>query len=296
MKTPLVLLSLLLALPLRAEVDRAALVQLSASVLKIEVHRPQGGYALGSGVVIAPERIVTNCHVTQSGGPAWVLRGGVRWPVQAQASDSEHDLCVLRVPGLLARSVALGQAAGLRAGQSVTAVGYTGGLGIQTSGGEVVALHPHDGARVIQSSNWFTSGASGGGLFDDRMHLVGVLTFRLLGGEAHYFSAPAEWLQPLLDDESRYLPLADAAAPAGAYWQRTPAQQPTFLRAAALQSLERALAAAPDSAPAWLRLGLLLRSQGLPERLPEVRRALQRLDPALLRQLDDEAVAPAGRT
>ena len=223
----------------QAEVDRERLVQMGASVLKIEVRRAQGGYGLGSGVAIGAERIVTNCHVTQGGAEIWVLRGGVRWAARAQAADAEHDLCVLHVPGMRSQPVQLGRAADLKPGQSLTALGFTGGIGIQSSGGTVVALHPHDGAPVIQSSNWFTSGASGGGLFDDQLRLVGVLTFRLRGGALHYFSAPVEWLQPLLGDESRYEAVQANAPMRAAYWQRVPERQPPFLRAAALQNEAR---------------------------------------------------------
>ena len=45
-------------------------------------------------------------------------------------------------------------------GQKLTGVGYTGGVELQSSEGDVVALHRLDGAPVIQSTNWFTSGAS----------------------------------------------------------------------------------------------------------------------------------------
>ena len=58
-------LCVLAATPTRADMDRAVLFGLSASVLKIEALRVQGGFALGSGVVVAPETIVTNCHVTR---------------------------------------------------------------------------------------------------------------------------------------------------------------------------------------------------------------------------------------
>lgn len=328
------------ALPARAAVDRARLVQIGASVLKIEVHRKAGGYGLGSGVVVGVDRIVTNCHVTQDGGEIWVLRGGARWAARAQAIDSEHDLCVLHVPGMQAQRVDLGRAADLQPGQSLTAVGFTGGMGIQSSGGEVVALHPHDGAPVIQSSNWFTSGASGGGLFDDQLRLVGVLTFRLRGGALHYFSAPVEWLQPLLADLSRYAPIPHTPAMPPAFWQRAPERQPNFLRAAALQNerrwldlqalaqhwgrgdssnpapwvlqgqaltqlgrvteavqaLDHALTLAPDLASIWLQLGLLLQRRGPGERLQDVRRALQRLGPHLLQELDGHSDrAPADR-
>ena len=38
-----------------AEVDRASFISLGASVLKVEVLRAQGGYSLGSGVVVRPD-------------------------------------------------------------------------------------------------------------------------------------------------------------------------------------------------------------------------------------------------
>jgi serine protease Do len=268
----------------RSEVDHAVLLSLSASVLKIEVLRVQGGFSLGSGVVVAAETLVTNCHVTRDAVKINVLRGGVRWLATAQQSDIDRDLCVLRVPGLQASAVPLGQAERLAPGQTVSALGYTGGLGLQSSQGEVIALHRVDGGRVIQSSNWFSSGASGGGLFDQELRLVGILTFRLRGGEAHYFAAPVEWLRPMLD-----APLAETYAEVGpdrskrlAYWQRPVLDQPRFLKAALLQrddqwleleslASEWAHADASDPEP-WYLMGLALAQMN---RLPEAQYALE---------------------
>jgi hypothetical protein len=216
-----------------AEIDRAALVAASASVLRVEVQRAQGGLSLGSGVVVAPERVATNCHVTRDGGQAFVIRGGARWAVESQSSDAYHDVCVLRVPGLRATPVKLGDTKHLAIGQAVTALGYTGGVAIQVSGGEVVSLHRMDDALVVQSSNFFSSGASGGALFDDDLRLVGLLTFRMRGARAHYFAAPAEWLAARLQgQEASVKPLAAAEL---AFWQRPLADQPRFLRAAVLE-------------------------------------------------------------
>jgi serine protease Do len=266
-----------------AQTDRAAMMRLSASVWKIEVQRAQGGYSLGSGVAVASDQVLTNCHVTQDGRAVHVVRGGHRWRAQAQAANTEHDLCLLRVPGLDASTVMLGSSSTLIPGQAVTALGYTGGLLLQQSNGEVVALHRLDDGHVIQSSNAFTSGASGGGLFDEQQRLVGILTFRLRGGTAHYFSAPVEWLRPLQQDISRFVDVQPLQAGRPAYWQRSEVTQPYFLRAAVLERESRwdeleglafnwTRAAADDPQP-WYLHGLAL---GRLQRWPESQRALER--------------------
>lgn len=283
-------LSIGLVVPVHAELDRASFIGLSASVLKIEVRRAQGGYALGSGVVVRPDKVVTNCHVTRDAAEINVLRGGARWRVQSQAIDMEHDLCVLHAPGIQASVVTLGQIGDVKLGQPVTAVGYTGGLGIQSSSGDVVALHRHDRSNVIRVSNWFTSGASGGGLFDSDLRLVGILTYRLRGGEAHYFAAPVDWLGALVDDDTRYQPVMPMAGNAHPYWQKPVAQQPNFLQAALLERDEnwrelesltaRWLRTSSDDAEPWYLNGIALERL---DRLPEARAALERsvsLEPA----------------
>lgn len=216
--------------------DRAALVSLSTSVLKIEALRKQGGYSIGSGVAVGETRVVTNCHVTRDAEQVFVLRGDNRWRARAQRSDVDHDLCLLEVPGMEATVAKLGDAATpLRPGDDVIALGFTGGLGIQTSGGKVIALHRFDGGSVIQSTNWFNSGASGGGLFDARGALVGILTFRLRGGEAHYFAAPVAWVPPLIAQKGEAAPIAPIDPGTIAYWQRPIDGQPAFLQAAVLE-------------------------------------------------------------
>lgn len=267
----LLLLSLC-ALPCHAALERAELINLAASVLRIEAPRPSGGYSIGSGVAVGDDKVITNCHVTRDARSIFVLRGGVRWPASAQAANAERDLCLLTVPGLVAPVARLGKASGLAIGQALSALGYTGGLGIQSSNGEVVDLHRHDGGHVIQSSNWFSSGASGGGLFDDAGALVGILTFRLRGGESHYFAAPVEWVQQLIDG-ARAAP-STGSAQATPYWQGPAEAQPRFLQAAVMRRESRWsdlatlarewLRHAADDAEPWHLLGMALARQGKP--------------------------------
>lgn len=304
------LVTLLAAPPSLAVQDRSVFVGLSASVLRIEAPRRQGGFSIGSAVTVGHEMVVTNCHVTRDATAVEVVRGGVRWAADLQASDVERDLCLLHVPGLISPPVALGRAEGLALGQAVVALGYTGGVGIQNSNGEVVGLHRYEGSRVIRCSNWFSSGASGGGLFDDQGRLVGILTFRLRGGEAHYFAAPVEWVQHMLKERrsDSFREVAPLRTPLLPYWQAQPQAQPRFLQAALLTTQQRwqelsTLAdewvrADPDDGEPWYLLGTALGRLG---RATEARDALEcalRLEPARqaarqeLAQLPPAAAAP----
>ena len=83
-------------------------------------------------------------------------------------------------------------------GETVFALGFEGGRALQARGGIVRALHAYDGARVIESTTAFTSGASGGALFDAEGQLVAILTYRLRGDRHSYFSVPIEWFVPRL--------------------------------------------------------------------------------------------------
>lgn len=214
--------------------DQAAFVRLSAGITQVETLRANGEIGLGSGVVVAPGRVVTNCHVTRDALSIQVARGGDRMAVLGQAADVEHDLCLLDVPGLPNAPVTIGDARSLRVGDAVMALGFTGGFGLRRSAGQVVALHPLHGAPVIQSSNLFNSGASGGGLFDEQGRLVGILTFRMRGSGANYYSVPVDWLAPSLAGQARFAAVAPLAADAQPFWQRAPEVQPAFLQAARL--------------------------------------------------------------
>ena len=67
-----------------ASTDPAALVRLAGSVLRVEAPTVDGPLAVGSAVTVAPERVVTNCHVTRQARTVYVIRGGVRWQAELQ--------------------------------------------------------------------------------------------------------------------------------------------------------------------------------------------------------------------
>lgn len=238
------------AAPAAPEIGPAKAVRLVPSVLLVQASGDGDALQLGSGVVVAPETVATNCHVTRSARAVSVVQAGARLPARAQAPDAAHDLCLLQVPGLRAEPVALGSAADLAPGRPVLAIGYTGGTGPQLSLGRVVALHRWDGSHVVRSSTGFTSGASGGGLFDADGALVGVLTFRLRGGELHYYAAPADWLRAALAAPPAWRAIRPIEG--HGFWEAQGADLPRFLQAAELEHAARWPALA-RLAEAWSR-------------------------------------------
>jgi hypothetical protein len=274
-------LLLLCAAGASAQSSRAALIQFAPSIVKIEAVDREGRFQLGSGVIIAPGKVVTNCHVTRRAAMVAVLKHGLRLRANGQRADVERDLCLLRVPGLDGDAVPIAVPSSVKPGDPVIALGYTGGLGLQLSDGLVVARHRWSGSDIIQSTNWFTSGASGGALFNGDGGLIGILTFRLRGGESHYFSAPAEWLHVLIADEAGLVPVAPLSGLT--FWEATAEAQPFFLQAAPLeqgsqwqalaQLAQRWTGEAKDDAEAFYTQGIALDGLGQTE---AAIRALQR--------------------
>jgi serine protease Do len=211
----------------------AAFVSVSGSVVRIEADREQGGLSVGSGVTIAPSTVVTNCHVTRDAAAIRISGGGNLWKVTGQYADGAHDLCFLRAPSWNGRPAVLGERESLQLGQPVAAIGFTGGTGRTLRFGRVQALHTLDGGRIIESDTAFTSGASGGGLFDASGALVGLLTFRMRGSGGSYFSLPVRWIRERLPGEGQWTdiqPHPDTIP----FWQRDAETLPYFMRAVPL--------------------------------------------------------------
>jgi serine protease Do len=218
-----------------ADVDIGLFHKLAPSVVKIEAHG-NGRTAIGSGVVVAPGAIVTNCHVTRDAERIDIAKGGARWNVFKQASDVKHDVCILFSPNANAPVVEIARHRP-KVAQTVVALGYVGGLGPRFSGGEVKAIYDFDGGQVIQSSAAFNAGASGGGLFDDEGRLIGLITFKNRQREAYHFSLPVNWILDSLEKSASQdvAPLPSELP----FWQQTYSEQPYFLRAATLESEEK---------------------------------------------------------
>jgi hypothetical protein len=249
---------------LAVEFDRALFMRMAMTTVRIEALAPDNHYNMGTGVIVAPGRVVTSCHVT---GPAPLIRvlySGLRLTVRKQRHDIHNDLCMLEVPELEGVPAEVGSSSTLHVGDRVIAMGFTGGYELQFADGVVRGLYPDAGAPVIKSSTAFNSGSSGGGLFDAEGKVVGILTFRLRGTGDCYYSMPVDHFKTWLGSSDGFVEptLLNAEVPV---WQAPYEKQPLFLQAAFLELVKdwsklQMLAndwthQDPGSAVAWLTLG-----------------------------------------
>jgi hypothetical protein len=215
--------------------DHAYWIAASSRVVKVEVARGGSGYSLGTGVVVARGLVATACHVLRGGTAIGVTHAGTRYSATARIASADRDVCLLRVPRLDARPAVLRPTAELAFGEEVAAIGLSAGGGVFRTRGEVSRLYRYDEGTVVQCSAAFTSGASGGGLFDTNGRLVGMLMFRMRGPGAQYFAIPVEWFTDRIGDEADDSP-GSVTISADPFWSRTPQRLPYFMRANMLES------------------------------------------------------------
>ena len=168
------------------------------SVLVIESLNSSGQpISRGSGVVIGAELVLTNCHVVMQASAVRVRSGSSEYAATSDTSDTQLDLCQLRVPGLAAAPVRRGTVKQVRVGQTVFAIGTPHDLERTLSQGLVSALRETPDGTLIQTSASISPGSSGGGLFDTEGRLIGITTFQHKQGQNLNFALPVDFIDIL---------------------------------------------------------------------------------------------------
>lgn len=157
--------------------------------------------AQGSGVVIRPNLVATNCHVVDKGGKILVYKAENRrantnspYPASIYRADVKRDFCLLSVEGLWGIPVSVRKFDTIVVGEDVYALGAPLGLDLSLSSGVVSQLRSGKASRYIQTDVAISPGSSGGGLFDRKGNLIGITTIKITGGSAEglSFAIPAD--------------------------------------------------------------------------------------------------------
>jgi S1-C subfamily serine protease len=181
------------ALDAYSNVITAVARDLAPSVANLRVYRRvRGGRRVaggGSAFVLAPDGyLVTSAHVVEGsfGNGVASFVDGREMRFEVVGADALSDLALLRTEGRDLTPAALGDAAALRVGQLVVAIGNPYGFAGSVTAGVVSALGRSLPVRsgsaqrvvdnVIQTDAALNPGNSGGALVDGRGRVVGVNT------------------------------------------------------------------------------------------------------------------------
>ena len=156
---------------------------------------------LGSGVIIAPGQIVTNCHVIEGADLINVRREKFSSLALLRFEDPDRDLCQISAvnkSGFDKAISAVVSVSELRVGQRVYAIGAPQGLDLTLSDGLISSLRSIDEVgTIIQTNAPISQGSSGGGLFDTNGRLIGITSFQHKYGQNLNFAVPAGWILEL---------------------------------------------------------------------------------------------------
>lgn len=236
----------------------------------------------GSGVIVSPAKIATNCHVIEGGVTIEVVYSGKEYGARLSDTDWMRDLCSIDVSNFRGLPAKVGNVEKLRVGDRVIAIGAPRGLTLTLSEGIISSLREHDGGHLLQITAPISPGSSGGGVFNYMGELIGLPTFYVKDGQQLNFAIPANWIEELPDRNSKnrksqndfnWLLNADALDEAQSYDE--------------LLSLSRKwVLENPESANAWLYLGVssgnLNKKDLRRESFSAIKRALD-IDPSMSR-------------
>jgi S1-C subfamily serine protease len=172
-----------------------------------------GGLGAGAGFVV-DERgfIATNAHIVQDPGRLTVvLPGGERRPATLVSSDAPYtDTAVVRIQGGGLKALPFGRSEDLKQGEVVFAIGSpdfdydnTVTMGVVSGLERRKLLQGIFLEDLIQTDAAINLGNSGGPLINSRGEVVGIITFRDVGGdddlEAISFAMSSRTVRPIIE-------------------------------------------------------------------------------------------------
>jgi len=242
--------------------DSSKIMESLQSVVMVRAYNTNGSLGTGSGVVVAKNKVLTNCHIFRSTKQPWISRGEDSFAIASVQADRWHDLCLITTVDLPFKAPPLGKGFDLKRGLEVVAIGHSNGTPAPLiSEGNIKSTYSFDEGKIIRSSAIFLMGASGSGIFDLEGNLLGINTFKTPGRPAYYYSLPIEWLANL-----EKLPIETEFPIDGkAFWEEDDDKKPFFMQMALpeinqdwtklAEVSQKWIEASPNNSDAWFELG-----------------------------------------
>ncbi len=136
----------------------------------------------GSGVIFTADGyIITNAHVVEGAQQITVkLNDGTTYNATLVGSDSQSDIAVIKIDATGLTPAVLGNSDTIAIGETAIAVGNPSNLGVTSTDGIISALNRSvtvegNTMNLIQTSAAISPGNSGGGLFNSKGELIGIV-------------------------------------------------------------------------------------------------------------------------
>ena len=247
----------------KAQPDIVDTLELGHSIVMVTTDMPGGSNGRGSGVVVSPEYVATNCHVIANSNGANIAKFRDGYQPIALKANWRRDLCLLKFTPLPFKPVSMRESSTLKYEEEVFTLSFPAGSPVpQPSYGTIKGIYAYDGSRIVRSNATFAMGSSGGALFDQNFNLIGLTTFKSPGHHAFFYSLPAEWIKELMESPET-VSLKTQEVP---FWALPITERPYFMQVvipyqneewATLKTIaSQWTSKEPDSADAWYFLGL----------------------------------------
>ena len=274
----------------KAQPDIVDTLELGHSIVMVTTDMPGGSNGRGSGVVVSPEYVATNCHVIANSNGANIAKFRDGYQPIALKANWRRDLCLLKFTPLPFKPVSMRESSTLKYEEEVFTLSFPAGSPVpQPSYGTIKGIYAYDGSRIVRSNATFAMGSSGGALFDQNFNLIGLTTFKSPGHHAFFYSLPAEWIKELMESPET-VSLKTQEVP---FWALPIEERPYFMQVvipyqneewATLKTIANQWTSKePESADAWYFLGLA--EEGLLQ-LPQAEKDFKRAYTLNPRDLD----------
>jgi S1-C subfamily serine protease len=134
----------------------------------------------GSGVLLSPKIVATNCHVVERHSEVTVEFFGERKSARIVGRNDLHDVCVLELASTFANAqpvIGARRVTTIEPGETIYVIGAPVGYKYTMTSGIVSQTRAHKGGTVVQFDASISNGNSGGGLFDTSGRLLGLPSF-----------------------------------------------------------------------------------------------------------------------
>jgi len=153
--------------------------------LRVDPRNPVVRQSIGSGIVFYKEIIVTSGSVVKSGKAARVVfEDGQAYNANVLGTDKNANVCVLRVTGLKAKPVTIGNSSSIKIGSLVVLMGNSFGklptVALGTVSGRQKVTRTQGKWEIIQVSGPLHPGNSGAAVLNTRGELVAMVVGRLV--------------------------------------------------------------------------------------------------------------------